>query len=175
MNENNIQTSKNRERKRRKFNLIDFLLILIILAAIAALVYVFLPFSAIKNITSDTSRNIQYVIEIQGVDEEFLENISENNIVLDSVSKSNIGTVIAVDYSTQHTRFELQENDDGNIGVLSPVTGKYNVIVTISANAYFSEGNGYTVNGTRIAVGEKINARFPSYVCESYCISVPKD
>ncbi len=173
MNGNNNPTPVKKPRgiKQGKFNLIDFLLIVIVILIIGALVYVFLPTSIIKNITAEKSEEIQYSIEILGVDEQFLDNINENDVVLDSVTKSNIGTVTAVDYGIQHTQLEY----DGEKGVLSPIVGKYNVIVTISATAEFEEGEGYTVNGTRIAVGEKINARFPNYVCESYCISIPLD
>ena len=135
--------------------------------------YVFLPSSAIRSITADKTVEIDYAIEIIGVDEEFIDNIKQDDTVLDSVSKSNLGTVTAVDYSIQYTELKYSEEEDS--GVLSPVLGKYNVIVTVSATAEYEEGKGYSVNGTRIAVGEKINARFPDYVCEGYCISIPLD
>ena len=156
-----------------KFNLIDFLLIVVVLLIIGALVYVFLPTSTIRNITADKTVDIDYTIEILGVDEQFIENIKENDTVLDSVSKNSLGTVTAVDYSTQYT--ELKYDEENDIGVLSPVKGKYNVTVTIAATADFEAGEGYDVNGTRIAVGEKIYARFPDFVCEGYCIRVPRD
>ena len=108
-----------------------------------------------------------------GVEKDFIDNIKENDIVLDSVSKNNLGTVTAIDYNIQYT--ELKYSEAETAGVLSPVKDKYNVIVVISASAEFEEGEGYTVNGTRIAVGEKINARFPDYICEAYCISIPRD
>ncbi len=177
MNENNMQNLRKSEKKRKKFNIIDFLLIVFVLVIIAALVYVFLPSSIIKFITADTTTAIQYAVEIIGVDEEYIDNIAEGNVVNDSVSKSPIGTVVAVDSSTQYRQLQLQEENGEMAGVLSPVQGKRNVIVTISADAYFTEGEGYSVNGTRIAVGEKINLKFPNYYgdCEAYCISVPKD
>ena len=112
-------------------------------------------------------------LELTGVDEAYIDNIVENDVVIDSVSKSNLGTVAAVDYSIQYT--ELAYNENESVGVLTPVAGKYNVIVTVNATAQYEQGKGYSVNGTRIAVGEKINARFPNYVCECYCISIPLD
>lgn len=168
---NNVPAKKTRGIKQRKFNVIDFLLIVIALLVVAALVYFFLPSTVIKTITADKSEEIQYSIEILGVDEQFLDNINEDDVVLDSVTKSNIGTVTAIDYGILHT--QLKYDEENQVGVLSPVAGKYNVIVTITATAQFEDGVGYTVNGTRIAVGERINARFPNYVCESYCISIP--
>ena len=166
------KSTKKKVRKGR-FNLIDFLLIIIVLAIIGGLVYVFLPASVIGRVTADAKYDIQYTLELTGVDEAYINNIAENDTVIDSVSKSNIGTVAAVDYSIQHT--DLAYNESAGIGVLTPVAGKYNVIVTINATAHYEQGKGYSVNGTRIAVGEKINARFPNYVCECYCISIPLD
>lgn len=172
VNANSKHGSLRDAKKRGKFNLIDFLLILVILLIVASLVYLFFPTSWIRSITADKSADIQYTIEMRGVDEEFINNINENDTVLDSVSKSNIGTVVAVDYSMRYT--ELTYNEEGQ-GILAEYPGKYNVIVTISATAEFNKGEGYTVNGKRIAVGEKVSARFPNYLGEGYCISVPLD
>lgn len=169
----NSPSKAKQKGKGGKFNIIDFLLIVVILLIIGALVYVFLPSSAIKSITADKKVDIDYAIEIIGVDEDFIDNIKQDDVVLDSISKSQLGTVTAVDYSIQYT--ELKYSEEEAVGVLSPVLGKYNVIVTVSATAEYEEGKGYSVNGTRIAVGEKISARFPDYVCEGYCISIPRD
>ncbi len=177
MNENNTSVAKvqkndkKADKKKGKFNFIDFLLILIVVILIASIVYVLMPSNWIKGMFADKSVDIEYSIEIIGVDEAFIENIKDNDIVLDGVSKANIGTVKAVTDITQYT--ELKYNEVDKQGVLAPVEGKYNIIVTISATADYTEDQGYTVNGTRIAVGEKISARFPNYVCEGYCISVP--
>ncbi len=177
MKKNTNSPSKLKQRvKGGKFNVIDFLLIVVVLLIIGALIYVFLPSSAIKSITADKKVDIDYAIEIIGVDEEFITNIKQNDTVLDSVSKNALGTVTAVDYSIQYTELKYnEENTENNVGVLSPVMGKYNIIITISATADYEEGSGYSVNGTRIAVGEKIYLRFPNYLGEGYCISVPMD
>ena len=49
---------------------------------------------------------------------------------------------------------------------------RYNVRVTIEATANFYEGKGYTVNSTRIAVGEKLSLKFPEFAGEGYCVNV---
>ena len=172
MNNNNTSVvQKNVTRKDATFNFIDFLLIVVILLIVAALIYVFLPSSLIKGLFADDTVEIQYTIEIKGIDENFLSNVKENDVVINAVSKSNIGTVTAVDYSTQYTILEY--NEASQSGVLSVVPGKYNMVITINASAHYTEGEGYTINGTRIAVGEQISLRFPSFVGKGYCISVP--
>ncbi len=170
---NQNQSPTRNKNKRGRFNVVDFLLIVLALLLVGALIYVFLPTSLMKNITADNTQNVQYTIEIIGVDEEFLDNIKHNDSVIDSVSKNGLGKVHVVDIGTPYTQLQYNEDDDGNgKAVLSPIEGKYNVKVTISATAKFESGEGYTVNGTRIAVGEKICASFPDYVCEAYCISI---
>lgn len=170
-NANSAGRINNGEKKNGRFNFIDVLLIIIVLIIIASLVYVFLPTSWVRSIFSDEKTDIQYTVEIKGVNEAYLENIKENDIVLDSVSKGNIGTVTAIDYSTQYTQLEYNETTQS--GVLSVVPDKYNMIITISVTADYNEGEGYSVNGTRIAVGEKISLRFPNFTGDAYCISVP--
>ena len=169
MNENaNVKATK---KRKMRFNIIDLLLIVIAVAVVAALLYVFLPNSFIKSIFADESVTIQYAIEFKGVDEAFLESIKENDIVIDSVTKAELGTVTAVDYSTQYT--ELKYDEESGNGVLSVVPNKHNVIVTITATAAHDADKGYTVGGLRIAVGELIAVRFPNFTGEGYCISVP--
>ena len=60
---------------------------------------------------------------------------------------------------------------DGS-AVLSAHEGKYNVIVTITASGNYKEGEGYSVNDCRIAVGEKMSLRFPNYIGEGYCVAL---
>ena len=179
-------SKRTRRSKTGRFNFIDFLLVVVILLTVGALIYVYVPNSIIQKLTSDKTVKIEYAIEIIGVDKDFIDNIKENDVVLDSVSKNSLGTVILVENENQYKELIYSEpetetdtaTDSGDEnkaaekkeGVLSPVGEKYNIIVYISANAEYEEGKGYSVNGTRIAVGEKINLRFPNYVCEAYCI-----
>lgn len=168
-NESGIISKVNSNKAR--FNFIDVLLIIIALLVVVTIIYVLLPTSWINNLLADDTVSIEYTIEIQGVDEALLKNIKEQDAVIDSVSKSELGTVTAVDYNTHYTTLQYDESNQS--GVLSVVPNRYNVIITISADADFISGEGYSVNGTRIAVGEKIYVRFPNAAFESYCISVP--
>ena len=173
MNENNNSTQHTQKRTRRKFNVVDFLLIVVVLLICASLVYLFLPSSLVKNITADQTVPLSYVIEVKGVDEQYIDNISVLDLVQDSVSKGELGTVEAVENNPySELKYNMQQEEDNGVGILSSIKGKYNLTITVTATARYEEGEGYTVNGTRIAVGEKIYAKFPNYACEAYCISL---
>lgn len=172
---NNISNTVNPKTKKRKrgFNFVDFLLILIVLAIIGGIVYLFSPISFLKNLGSEVNGTLDYTVEIQNVDVMFIENIKENDIVIDSVSKNTIGTVSAIDHNTKYTELDYRESEDGQYeGVLLEYPDRYNISVTITANAEFISGQGYNVNNCRIAVGEKISMRFKDYICEGYCVYV---
>ncbi len=172
MNEKNKTDDKQSKsgKKTRKFNFIDAVLIIIILLVGAAVVNVFSPFSWLSNLRSDSTREIQYTVELSGVDGEYIDAIKENDTVVDSVSKYTLGTVKAVDYNTQYTVLEYDEVNQA--GVLAAYPNKYNVLVTMTATASYKEGEGYSVNNYRIAVGEKLALRFPDFTGEGYCISI---
>ena len=167
------KSKRNKVKKPGRFNLIDFLLVLIILLVIAAVVYVFAPFSAVKNLLSSQSTTIEYTVELIGVDKDLINKIRENDVVVDAVSKGQLGTVQVADYNYPHTVLQyVQNNDDQPEGVLVEHPDKCNVLVTISATAEYMEEKGYQVNNCRIAVGEKMQMIFPNYIGEGYCIDL---
>ncbi len=178
-NENNTAAVK---KKKGRFNFIDLILILILVAVVATLIYVFSPESRIRDLFKDNEKKIQYTVEITNVDEKYIDLIKEGDVVGDSVTKSSIGKVEAV-YAEGYTEFILEEatetNEEGttvpkySIGERE-YPGKYNIIVTVVVTADFDENEGYTVNSTRIAVGEKMYLKFPGYVGEGYCIGIDK-
>ena len=173
MNESNNSTQQIKKRSRKKFNIIDFLLIVVILLITASIVYLFLPSSWVKNITADKTVQIRYVVEVKCVDEQYKDNITASQLVQDSVSKSEIGYVEAVeDNPYEELKYNLEQETDNGIGILSQIDGKYDLTITITADAHYKAGEGYTINGTRIAVGEKLYTKFPNYSCEAFCIAV---
>ncbi len=173
MNESNNSAQQAPKRTRKKFNLVDFLLIVVILLITAGLVYLFLPTSLVKNITADKTVQIRYVVEVKGVDEQYIDNVVISELVQDSVSKSDLGYVEAVENNPySELKYNMQEENDNGIGILSVVDGKYDLRITVTATAHYEEGEGYTINGTRIAVGEKLYLKFPNYACEAFCIGL---
>ena len=168
----NNQVNVTTKKKKARFNIIDLLLILIVIAMIATMIYLFVPGNIFENLSAEREQEIQYTVEILGVDQDFINNIKENDNVIDVVSKASIGTVMAVSYDTNYS--ELKYNEESGEGIMVSYPDKYNLIVTISAEALYNAGEGYSVDGCRIAVGEKLSLRFPDYSCEAYCIDVPR-
>lgn len=169
------KTTSARAKRSGRFNIIDLLLVLIALSLIAALLYIFAPFSTIKNWFASEEKTIEYTVEFVGVDKAFVNKIQKNDIVVDAVSKNHIGTVQAADFSYPYTVFESVQKGDAMEGVLVEHPDKCNVIVTISANATYLEEDGYRVNQYRIAVGEQMNLIFPNFMGECYCIDLSVD
>jgi len=174
----NGAATRNAKKKRTgRFNLVDFFLIVIFLLIVATVIYVFAPFSQLQTLLKKETQTIEYTVEVIGVDEALIDKIKENDVALNSVSKGNMGTVIAVDYNTKYTDLQYKKQEDGQggqttVGVLAEHPNKYNIIITISAKADYLEGSGYSINSARIAVGEKLSLRFPDYACEGYCIAL---
>lgn len=164
-----------KKKKEGRFNVIDFLIVLLILLLIISIVYMFSPISWVKRLISEETTNIYYTVEFQGVNEEFLDKISENQSVVNAVSKNAIGTVTAVDYYSKYTELQLVELEEGDVGILAEYPNRYNVTVTVYASAEYAEGTGYSVNGQRIAVGEKLSLRFPDFSGEGYCIGLNRE
>lgn len=168
MNTTNNSVSSGKKKKTGRFNLMDLVLVLIIVLVIATVLYIFDPFAWIKGMTAKQDRDIIYTVEFVNVDEAFLNKIQENDLVIDSVSKNTMGTVTVPDYNHHYT--ELQYVDQQ--GVLVSYPNRYNVLVSISTAAEYVEGEGYSVNSRRIAVGEKLSLRFPDFAAEGYCIGL---
>lgn len=169
MNKNMTSNDNETKKKKKRFNIIDFSILFLVIAIIGFAIFWATPWSqGLKN-KMNTSVALEYSIEIKDVDQEFINKITEGNSVVDSVSKSEIGTVMATPEVHEHE--ELSANQEGQ-GIMVEYPGRYDLIVWISANASYKSGEGYFVNGCRIAVGEHMSLRFPNFTCEGYCISL---
>ena len=182
-NSNNIppQGTVVQKNKKGKFNFVDLTLVIVTVLLVGVIIYLFSPISLIKNWISKETKNIRYEVEFTNVDKQFIENIKAGDTVIDSVSKSPLGTVaVDVDHNTKYSVLgavpvstENQENTTNKYtGVMIEYPDRYNVRVIIEAEAGFNEGKGYTINSTRIAVGEKLSLKFPNFVGVGYCVNV---
>ena len=173
---NNINKVDIKEKKKHKFNIVDFFILLLVVAIIGTAIYAVFSWSDIKALWSTSSKKIEYIIELRGVDDEFINNIKENDTVIDSVSKNQLGKVKSVNSNEHYSvlNYEVDEKNGGGYkGVLVKDESKYNISVYVSATAEYEKGVGYTVNGTRIAVGEALELRFPQFSSTTaYCVHI---
>ena len=181
---NTKQTAKQQNKKKRgRFNFVDLTLILVLLIFVGVLAYSFSPISLIKNWVNKDSVNIQYEVELVGVDKNVFDLIKSNSTVTDAVTKNALGTVTIVnrtDYveykPVEAVRYEDEGDSKKEIKETSIQKISYdnkdtlNVIITV--NADYLEGVGYSVGSTRIAVGEKLELKFPDYKCVGYCVGI---
>ena len=177
---NNTPSSVNSATKKGKgrFNFVDLTLVIVAILLLGGIIYLVSPFSLIKDWISKEDKNIRYEVEFTNVDEKFIDKLKAGDVVIDGVSKSSLGTIEKVDTNKYSILgVEPVVNDGGEQtgeykSVMIVYPDKYNVKVTISASANFYEGKGYTVNSTRIAVGEKLSLKFPEFAGVGYCVNV---
>ena len=175
---NNASHNVRKKANRKKFNFIDFLVVLIILAAVAALIYLFSPWSKIEKLWNNDEVELTYFIEIKDVPPEYIDHIKSGDTVLDSVTKNSLGKISDVSYKASYV-YEYTTDDNGKVicsQVNSPTQKDGNVpetiVIKITAAADHKKGTGYTVNGSRVAVGELFDLRLPTYTCSGYCIQM---
>ena len=179
MNNNNIpQTSAvTQKKKKRKFNFIDFLIVLMIVAIISVVVYALSPWSQIKKLWTSEEVTLQYAVEFKDVDASFIDLIKNGHEAINSVNKSSLGKVNRIAAPEISTVLDYQLDAEKGVaqGILVEKDNKYNLTVYITATAKYEPNVGYTVNGSRIAVGEELFFRFPEFSCSGYCIAIEAD
>ena len=150
--------------KKFRLNLIDIIIILVILTATALLVYVFLS-SDITLFEGSRKVSIEYKVELRRVREEFRDFISISDHVTDTVTQYALGEVVDVEYAP--TRYTGVNRSTGSL-VFSDYPEHINITVTIQAEATVN-GDDYSLNGFKVAVGKQIPIRTPNFINEGYC------
>lgn len=162
------KTTRTKGSKGGRFNFVDFFLLLIILAVIAALVIYIVP-GLSEKLTVHDEKEITFTVEFKGVDEAFASNISVGDAVIDSSKNYMLGTVKAVE---SYAYTVLVYNDQAGVAEMREVPEMKNIIVTVSATAIYTDGEGYSVSGERIAVGREYYIRMADFSGSAYCIGV---
>jgi heme A synthase len=154
----------NGEKLKFRFNFIDFILIFVILAAAALLAYVFMS-SDISLLDNNKKVEIEYKVEIKQVREEFRDYIAISDRVTDTVTQYALGEVVNVEYAP--TRYTGVNHTTGEL-VFSDYPEHIEIIVTIRAQAT-ANGDVYSLDGYKVAVGKAIAMRVPDFIGEGYC------
>lgn len=156
-------------KRKWRFNLVDALILLALVAAVLVLLYVFVwsEKSSFRSIQGNKVK-VTYVVEINGLDEDYKDTIKVGATVTDSSKKMAIGTVASVE--TQDYVY-LGTNILNDTLVLNTVNDLITQYVTVEAEATLAD-NQYSIEGYPIYVGALVYMMFPEMVCSGYCISL---
>lgn len=153
--------------KKRKFNVVDAVILIIVVAIVG--VAAFLLFRETpKEVSSNTK--VEYVVEFRQVRNEFTDNFSIGDRVVDSVAKYHIGQITAVSYVDA-----VYDGNDMTTGKASAGTypGYSDVKITVIADASYGATGRYVIDGGYdISVGTKVYVRIPNYNGMGYCVSI---
>ncbi|MBQ8396872.1 MAG: DUF4330 family protein [Clostridia bacterium] len=155
------------EKRAWRFTALDLIILVVLLAVIAAAVWFFGPFRDGSSGDS-TLVNIEYTVEVKGMEEEYLGNIRVGDTVIDSVTKKEIGTITAVETMPL---VEYVLNTEDGIMMEKEYPGQSTLLVTISSPATFDE-RGYSIEGYRVAIGVLHYMQLPNFVGSGYCIGI---
>ena len=161
------KTTRAKKSREGKFNVVDFFLLLIVLAIIAILVVYFIP-GASDRIAATDKTDITFTVEFKGVDSDFVANVNAGDTVYDSSKNFMLGTVKAV----ENYAYTVPVYNGSEVAEMREVEGLKNLVVTVTASAVYTDEEGYSVNGERIAVGCAYNISFPHFSGEAYCIEL---
>ena len=153
------------KKARVKFNAVDFIIVFVVTAIIAVLLI-----SVFGTSADSQTVKLEYTVRLENVREDFIDNILYGETVYASSSQVPIGIVSGVDNSERYAVYEYDSRSNAIVGIEYP--DKYNLKVTVLADAGFSEGVGYSIGGIRVAVGSKLDLRFANYVGSAYCVEI---
>ena len=173
----NINVKKSRATKKAKtwrFNILDVVILVVLLLLIVGSLAVILP-KSMQLLSKSNTVNITYTVVFTKVDEKFASNIADGQNVTDKASGKILGTVVGTPSIESYWEFVLKEDGNGSYFLDREQytdIGKINVAVTFTAEAEYSEGKGYTVNGIRIAADREYGMMFPEFEGIGVCSMV---
>ena len=167
-----------REHHRRwLFLLVDVLLLAAIVAAVIFLVSLLTPFTLFKG-EADETRTVTYTVELAGVHRDAVSALHVGDSVTDSTTGAVIGTVTAINarsYSV-YTDVPSEVKDpvlDSYVVTKAEYPEDFNTVeITISVEADYTAGVGYSVGECRMAVGRSYELYFPAYTGNVTCIEL---
>lgn len=169
------ERKKIKSDKKRSFNVVDVILILMILTFLSVVIFLFASNTDIQWGGGEKVK-VEYTVEISGISQEMAAKIhigdqvldGENSYVIGSVTNTEIDDCVEYVYNEASGRIEaVAYTDEG-----SSSSVRKNLLITITADARYEAGRGYTVNGYRVAVNQDIQLSFPGYSGEGQCISL---
>ena len=158
------------KRKRGMFNPVDLVFILAVALIVFCVFFLLDPFSMNTFGTNEKQVILEYTMQIDYVDASLTDNIRLGDVVTHAANKVTLGTVSAVKNDILFS--EAYYNADADAVSMREYPDKYNLQITITTDAVFEKGVGYSVKGTRMAVGGEYYLTFPNFIGNGYCIGI---
>ena len=157
--------------KGSKFNILDLIIVVGILFIITALVVMTFPrFSDKAKLGKKVM--VSYTLVFEAVGEDAFDKISIGDPLTDLKDGKALGKVSETPKIEPYYTYIMGTTPEGETvsEKKEDHLGRSNITITVEAEAVYSEGSGYTVNGYRIAVGKEMNVRFPNYTNTGTCV-----
>ena len=160
---------------RYPLNLFDLLVIFVVLVAVVLLAFgIRLP-DLFGGQEAGRACRLEYTVTFRGVDERFAQAVASGDALSTADTGMTLGSVAGEVALTPHTVPTLvpsaTEGEEATV-VMKQVPGQVDITVTVVADAIYTQGVGYTINGQAIRVGAAYHVRFPNYVGVGSCDSL---
>ncbi len=164
-----------REYPRSLYVAVNAVLALFALAILAGLLLVFTPLGEMWNRDKGQAQEILYTIEFYDVNGDLGAAPVEGTHLFDAVTGRDLGEAIGITVSPYVLPPEMLREQADNEAADSATTGNAQIVsMTVSVNAHYEDGIGYTVYGIRIAKGLSYTVSFSGSVASGNCVSVEK-
>ena len=165
------KTQKKQKRKLR-LNLFDVVFIAVVLvAAWFAINYLGRSGGTAAIIMPGNQETVVYTIELAEMYGESAFLIKPGDALVDNIEKRQMGTVVSVEVNPA-TR--LEKNDLTGDRVISEYPGRYNALVTVSADASVTENQITIPGGFVVRVGVRVSVNGPLYNSSGYIIDLER-
>lgn len=132
-----------------RFNVIDIIISAFLALALFSMIYLF---TQNQGIFTNTHYNLEYILEIDSIDQEIAVNLSSGDFILDSKTGVRIGQVSDIYHKI---------NNDNTMHMI------------LNINAKAENHNGFTtVNGVFIGDGHTISFRTPNLYATGKCVEL---
>lgn len=152
--------------KKGRFNIIDFVVVIVIVVIAAGAVY---KFSGLERTAKKAEmKTVTYQMEIEALRDFSYNNLQIGDTVFDYTSGNAIGIIRSIDWLDAKKAFYTIDGQT----VEAPVENRYDVVLTIDAQATVS-GGAYSVNKTYDICANSKREIYTKYVsCTAQIISI---
>lgn len=168
-----VKSNDGGEKRVRGINIVDVALIVVMLCLVLVAVEYFTSFSLTG--IGGTTRTIEYTLEFESVDGEMAKNVAVRDAVLSASGHKSLGQVSAV--SEQPAVAYVYDPTAGALAARElPADAQghapVKLRVTVRAEASYHEGDGFSINGVRISIGDIVGVSMDGFSGSGKCVSI---